>query len=75
MSLNLAVEIGHSISGADLEFYKGRCPIHLKGRAPSPQLFWPMLSEQNNFLALEEIVGGRRSYDISSYVKSLTMFL
>jgi len=35
-----------------------------RGTAPAPQLFWPMLPEPNNFLALEEIVGTRRSYDI-----------
>ena len=46
---------------ADLGFYKGGCPTHLKG---APQLIWPMLPELNNFLALEEIFGARRSYDI-----------
>ena len=51
-------------AGADLGFYKGGCPIHLKGTPPPPQLFWPMLPEPNNLLALEEIVGARRSYDI-----------
>jgi len=30
----------------------------------TPQLFQPMLPEPNNVLALEEIVGARRSYDI-----------
>ena len=30
----------------------------------TPQLFRPMLPEPNNVLALEEIVGARRSYDI-----------
>ena len=34
-----------------------------------------MLPEPNNFLALEETVGAGRSYDIWSYVKSLTKFL
>ena len=42
-------------------FYKGRCPIHLKG---APQLFRPMLREPNNVLALEEIFGAKQSYDI-----------
>jgi len=51
-------------TGADLGFYKGGCPIHLKGAPPPPQLFWRMLPESNIFLALEEIVGARRSYDI-----------
>jgi len=44
-------------------------------RGTVPQLFWPMLPEPNNFLALEETVGARRTYDIWSYVKSLTKFL
>jgi len=35
-----------------------------KGHRPPPQLFWRMLPESNIFLALEEIVGARRSYDI-----------
>ena len=49
-------ELWHVHAGADLEFYKGGCPIHLKG-APLPQLFWPMLPGRNQtiFFVLEEI--------------------
>ena len=39
-------------TGVDLAFYKGGCPIHLKGAPPPPQLFWPMLPEPNNFFGL-----------------------
>ena len=39
------------LPGADLGFYKGGCPIHLKGATP-PSLFWPMLPEPNNFSGL-----------------------
>jgi len=50
-------------TGADLAFYKGGCPIHLKG-APPPNYFDPCYRNQTIFLALEDIVGARRSYDI-----------
>ena len=60
-------------AGAELGFYKGGCPIHLKG-AP-PNYFDPCYRNQTIFLALEEIAGARRSYDIKSYAKSLTKFL
>ena len=33
-------ELWHIHAGADLEFYKGGCPIHLKG-APLPSYFDP----------------------------------
>ena len=40
--------------GSDLGFYKGGCPINLKGAhlSASPQLIWPMLPEPNNFFGL-----------------------
>jgi len=38
--------------------------LYFQNFSPPPQLFWPMLPEPNNFLALEETVGVRRSYDI-----------
>ena len=51
--------------GSDLGFYKGGCPIHLKGAPPSPpNYFDPCYRNQTISLALEEIVGARRSYDI-----------
>jgi len=49
--------------GAGLEFYKGGYPIYLKGALP-PNYFDPCYLNQTIFLALEEIVGARRSYDI-----------
>jgi len=52
-----------SYSGAELGFYKGGCPIHLKG-APPPNYSDPCYRNQTIVLALEEIVGARRSYDI-----------
>jgi len=60
--------INKTTPGADLGFYKGGCPIHLKtgtgGRAPPPNYFDPCYRNQTIFLALEKIVGARRSYDI-----------
>jgi len=50
-------------AGADLGFYKGGCPIHLKGAPLPPNYFDPRYLNQT-ILALEEIVGARRSYDI-----------
>ena len=55
--------------GADLGFYKGGCPILLKGAPkvecpPPPNYFDPCYRNQTIFLALEKIVGARRSYDI-----------
>ena len=71
--------INKTTPGADLGFYKGGCPIHLKGapevERPPPNYFDPCYRNQTIFLALEKIVGARRSYDIQSYVKSLTKFL
>ena len=58
-----AAQAAKDKAGADLGFYKGGCPIYLKG-APEVERPPPMLPEPNNFLALEEIVGVRRSYDI-----------
>jgi len=66
------------IAGADLGFYKGGCPIDVKGAprpSPLPNYFDPCYRNQTIFLALKEIVGARRSYDIESYVTSLTKFL
>ena len=59
-------------AGADLGFYKGGCPIHMKGapeeknfkKFPPPNYFDPCYRNQTIVLALEEIVGARRSYDI-----------
>jgi len=38
----------HGCTGADLGFYKGGCPIHLKG-APPPHYFDPCYRKQTIF--------------------------
>ena len=54
-----------SIAGADLGFYKGGCPIHLKGAPLSaPPIILTHVTGTKQFFALEEIVGARQSYDI-----------
>jgi len=67
------ISISRPMTGADLGFYKGGCPIHPS--RPPPNYFNVCYPNQTIFGALEEIVGARRSYDIYSYVKSLTKFL
>jgi len=49
-----AVRVSHksqccSHSGADLGFYKGGCPIHLKGAPPPPNYFDPCYRNQTIF--------------------------
>ena len=53
--------------GADLGFYKGGRAIHLIGAplSASPQpIILTHVTGTKQFLALEEMVGARRSYDI-----------
>jgi len=50
------------IGGADLGFYKGGCLIYLKGHRPL--IILTHVTGTKQFLALEEIIGTRRSYDI-----------
>ena len=63
VSFSIKYTCHHADAGADLGFYKGGYQIHLKG-APPPNYFDPCYRDQTIFLALEEIVGARRSYDI-----------
>jgi len=56
-------ELCYIKAGGDLGFYKGGCPIPLKG-APPPNYSDPCYRNQTIFLALEKIVGARRSYKI-----------
>ena len=60
-SERLSISSKHVKSGADRGFYKGGCPIHLKG---APEVEHRRLNIFPAFLALEEVVGARRSYDI-----------
>ena len=72
----IPIPLSFPSSGADLVFYKGGCPIHLKGAPeknfpPPPIISIHVTGTKQFFLALEEVVGARRSYDIQNTKQEL----